>query len=241
MARIERCCSGTLHAVDSPADSAARRFAVLVNTVAAERHLDLLCALAASTIDHSVDVGTTLVGLDRVAEQCPASFEGIIDTLFSSGLFTGDSDDYHDPRNSLLHEVLQRRVGMPITLSVVAIEVGKRHGVPIAGVGLPGHFVVRDKRTGTYADPFGHGVRFDQAGMIASWQQRMGDDASFHPSFIDTTPAREIVLRILNNLKHSLVSRDEPIRLARLAPLRAAFPELAAENDEHRQWLRHFN
>ena len=214
---------------------------MLINSVAAERHLDLLCALVAATIDHSADVGSTLVGLDRVAELCPASFEGIIDTLFSSGLFTGDSDDYHDPRNSLLHEVLERRVGMPITLSVVAIEVGKRHGVSIAGVGLPGHFVVRDKQTGTYADPFGHGVRFDEVGMITSWQERIGDETAFRRSLLATTPAREIVLRMLNNLKHSLVAREEPILLARLAPLRSAFPELAAEDDERRQWMRHFN
>jgi len=182
-----------------------------------------------------------LVGLDRIAEQCPPSFDGIIDTLFASGLFSGDSSDYHDPRNSLLHQVLKRRVGMPITLSVVAIEVGKRRGIPIAGVGLPGHFVVRDKRSGTYADPFGHGVRFDEAGMITSWQGRMGHDAAFHQSFLATTPAREIVLRTLNNLKHSLLAREQPILLARLAPLRAAFPELAAEHDEHRQWMRPFN
>ena len=70
-------------------------------------------------------------------------------------MFAGDGDDYHHPRNSLLHEVLARRVGMPITLSVVAIEVGRRLGVPIRGVGLPGHFVIRDKQSGTFADPFG--------------------------------------------------------------------------------------
>jgi hypothetical protein len=166
--------------VDSSADSAARRFAVLINTVAAERHLDLLCALVAATIDPSADVGSMLVGLDKVADLCPTSFEGIIDTLFSSGLFSGDSDDYHDPRNSLLHEVLARRVGMPITLSLVAIEVGKRHNLPIVGVGLPGHFVVRDKQSGTYADPFAHGVRYDEVGMITSWQQRMGDTRPRH-------------------------------------------------------------
>jgi regulator of sirC expression with transglutaminase-like and TPR domain len=233
--------SDTLHAVDSAADSAARRFAGLINSVAADRHLDLLCALLASAIDHSVDVGSVIVGLDRVAEACPASFDGIIDTLFASGLFVGDSDDYHDPRNSLLHEVLARRIGMPITLSVVAIEVGKRLGVPIVGVGLPGHFVVRDKHTGTYADPFGHGMRYDEVRMIISWQQRMGDDALFRRSMLATTPARDIVLRILNNLKHSLVSREEPVLLARLTPLRAAFPELTDEDGEHRRWMRHFN
>ena len=233
--------SGTLQGVDSAADSPARRFGALINSAAADRHLDLLCALLASTIDPAVDVGSTIVGLDELAETCPASFDGIIDTLFSSGLFAGDSEDYHDPRNSLLHEVLARRTGMPISLSVVGIEVGKRLGVPIVGVGLPGHFVIRDRSSGTYADPFGRGVRYDEAGMIASWRGRMGDVASFRRSMLTATPARDIVLRILNNLKHTLVSRDERVRLARLALLRAAFPELAGEGDEYRHWMRHFN
>lgn len=222
-------------------DTAARRFAELINRAAADRHLDLLCALAAEAIDQSADVGAILVALDKLADECLPTFDGIIDTLFASGMFSGDTEDYHDPRNSLLHQVLARRVGMPITLSVVAIEVGRRLEVPIVGVGLPGHFVVRDAGTETYADPFAGGVRYDEAGMIASWEQRMGNDAAFRRSMLATTGARDIVLRILNNLKHSLVSRDEPILLARLVPLRAAFPELVDEADEHREWMRHFN
>jgi len=221
--------------------SSARRFAGLINIATADHYLDLLCALVASTIDLDADVSSILLALDDLAETCPASFAGIVDTLFASGRFAGDSDDYHDPRNSLLHEVLDRRLGMPITLSVVAIEVGKRLDVPIVGVGLPGHFVIRDKRSGTYADPFGQGVRYDEAGMIASWRRRMGDEATFRRSMLVTTGTREIVLRILNNLKQSLLSRDHPVLLARLAPLRAAFPELADESSEHRQWMRHFN
>ena len=217
------------------------RFAEIVNGASADRHLDLLCALAATTVDHTADVGSIIVGLDKVAESCPATFDGIVDTLFSSGMFGGDGDDYHHPRNSLLHEVLARRKGMPITLSVVAIEVGKRLGVPIRGVGLPGHFVIRDKESGTFADPFAHGLRYDETGMIVSWKQRMGGDATFRPSMFAPTGAHEILLRILNNLKHSLVARDEPVLLARLVPLRAAFPELAAEREEHRWWMRHFN
>jgi regulator of sirC expression with transglutaminase-like and TPR domain len=222
-------------------DPTTRRFAELINGVGTDRHLDLLCALVATSIDPAADVGSMIVDLDRVAEVCPASFDGIIDTLFASGMFAGDNEDYHDPRNSLLHEVLARRRGMPITLSVVAIEVGKRLAVPILGVGMPGHFVVRDKQTGTFADPFGRGLRYDEAGMVSSWQRRMGGDAAFRPSMLNATPAREIVLRILNNLKHSLVDRDDSLRLARLTPMRAAFPELADERDEHRRWMRHFN
>jgi regulator of sirC expression with transglutaminase-like and TPR domain len=219
----------------------AVRFAEIIKGPSAERHLDLLCALVAVAVDHSADVASIIVGLDKVAETCPASFDGIIDTLFTSGMFAGDGDDYHDPRNSLLHEVLARRVGMPITLSVVAMEVGKRLGVPIRGVGLPGHFVIRDKQSGTFADPFGRGLRYDESGMIASWKQRMGDDATYRPAMLAPTDAHEIMLRILNNLKHSLISRDQPVLLARLVPLRAAFPELSDERAEHRHWMRHFN
>jgi regulator of sirC expression with transglutaminase-like and TPR domain len=222
-------------------DPEVRRFSDLINGASADRHLDLACALVAKTVDHSADIGAIIVGLDEIAAQCPASFEGIVDTLFASGMFTGDGDDYHDPRNSLLHEVLKRRTGMPITLSVVAIEVGKRRGVAIRGVGLPGHFVIRDKESGTFADPFGRGVRYDEAGMVASWEQRLGGTAAFHPGMLAPTSAHDIVLRILNNLKQSLTTRDEPVLLARLAPLRAAFAELAGEREEHRRWLRHFN
>jgi regulator of sirC expression with transglutaminase-like and TPR domain len=219
----------------------AVRFAQIINAASADRHLDLLCALVATAVDHSADVASIIVGLDQVAETCPASFDGIVDTLFTSGMFAGDGDDYHDPRNSLLHEVLARRTGMPITLSIVAMEVGKRLGVPIRGIGLPGHFVIRDRQSGMFADPFGHGLRYDEPGMIASWKQRMGDDATFRPSMMAPAGAHEIVLRILNNLKHSLTTRNQAVLLARLVPLRAAFPELATERPEHRHWMRHFN
>lgn len=219
----------------------AVQFAEVLNGPAADRHIDLLWALVTATIDHSVEVGSMLLGLDRVAELCPNSFDGIIDTLFASGMFAGDSDDYHDPRNSLLHDVLARRVGMPITLSVVAMEVGKRLGVPIRGVGLPGHFVIRDKQSGTFADPFGRGLRYDEPGMVASWKQRVGGEATFRPRMFAPASAHEIMLRILNNLKQSLIDRDQPVLLARLVPLRAAFAELASEREEHRQWMRHFN
>jgi prepilin-type N-terminal cleavage/methylation domain-containing protein len=83
-------------------------------------------------------------------------------------------------------------------------------------------------------------VRYDEAGMIDSWRGRMAGSA-FHRSMLAASPPRDIVLRILNNLKHSLLARDEPVMLARLASLRAAFAELDDEADERRTWMRHFN
>ncbi|MGZ5426193.1 MAG: transglutaminase family protein [Thermoanaerobaculia bacterium] len=73
--------------------------------------------------------------------------------------FAGDEDDYYDPRNVLLGPLLERRKGMPILLSVLWMEVGRRAGIPVAGIGLPGHFIVRvGPPPGTLADPFAGGV-----------------------------------------------------------------------------------
>lgn len=73
--------------------------------------------------------------------------------------FAGDEDDYYDPRNVLLGPLLERRKGMPILLSILWMEVGRRAGIPVAGIGLPGHFIVRvGPPPGTLADPFAGGV-----------------------------------------------------------------------------------
>lgn len=73
--------------------------------------------------------------------------------------FAGDEDDYYDPRNVLLGPLLERRKGMPILLSILWMEVGRRAGIPVAGIGLPGHFIVRvGLPPGTLADPFAGGV-----------------------------------------------------------------------------------
>ena len=222
-------------------ESAAQRFADLINRPDVENHLDLMIALIAQSIDPHGDVATIISAIDRLADLCPPTFDGIIDTLFATGMFVGDGDDYHHLDNSLMHRVLERRSGMPITLSVLAIEVGKRLDVPIGGIGLPGHFVVRSNESGLFADPFGRGVRYDRAGIIRSWRRRTGSVVDPDAAMLAPVSSRAIVLRILNNVKHSLQGGEEPTLLARLAQLRAAFPELAGERNEHRQWMRHFN
>jgi regulator of sirC expression with transglutaminase-like and TPR domain len=122
----------------------------------------------------------------------------------------------------------------------VAIEVARRLGVALYGVGLPGHFVVRDATREVYADPFGAGVLLDRAGLEAMWQRRTGA-GGLQPAMLAPVAPRSIVLRILNNLRASLGADPDPIRGATLARLRAGFPELADEHDEHRRLMRHFN
>ena len=77
--------------------------------------------------------------------------------------------------------------------------------------------------------------------MLAAWKERMGDTVRLRPGLLAPVSAHDIMLRMLNNLRHSLIERDQSVLLARLVPLRASFDELADERGQHRQWMRHFN
>ncbi len=223
-----------LHVMDP-----AERFVELVNRPEPHAHLDLMSALIGAAFEPGTDVERTLIGLDRLADDCSASFDSILATLFESGRLRGNTADYGDPRNSYLHRVVERGIGIPISLSVCAIEVGRRLGVRIEGVGLPGHFfVVCD---GVYADPFHGGERYTLDELEPAWQRITGMTASLDGRLVQPTHTRSILLRMLNNLKNTMVAIDEPSQLQVLAKLRSGFPELAGENAERARWLRHWN
>jgi len=217
----------------------ADRFIELVNRPASEAHLDLMAALIGASFDPTGDPGSVIIDLDRLADDCAPSFESVMTTLFASGRLRGNRGDYGDPRNSYLHHVLQSGLGIPITLSVCAIEVGRRLDLDIRGVGLPGHFlVVCGER---YADPF-HGGRIYAADEVeVAWRRSTGLRHAFDPRLLHPTHARSILLRMLNNLKATLVAMDDPGPLRVLSRLRGAFPELASETKEHARWVRHWN
>src|SRR5690606_13265031 len=118
-------------------------------------------------------------------------------TLFRSLGFAGDVEDYGNPRNSLLDSVLDRRRGIPITLAVVLIEVARRAGVALEGVGMPGHFLVRAAGDGElFADPF-HGVVLDRAGCEKLFAALHGPRARFRDRFLDPVGPRAILARML--------------------------------------------
>src|SRR5437867_3405967 len=95
------------------------------------REIDAMASAIRSEVDFSVEIRTieTIEKLNRF--------------LFQTRGFRGNTEDYYDPRNSYLNEVLERRLGIPITLSLVFMEVGKRLGLRLEGVGMPGHFIVK--------------------------------------------------------------------------------------------------
>ncbi|MEQ1872310.1 MAG: transglutaminase-like domain-containing protein [Ilumatobacteraceae bacterium] len=216
----------------------AGRFVELVNQPVPQAHLDLMAALIGASFEPT-DVDSVLLALDQLAAECSPTFDSILATLFESGRLRGNSSDYGDPRNSYLHRVIERGIGIPITLSVCAIEVGRRLGVPIAGVGLPGHFLVVCE--GVYADPFHGGERYTPDELEPAWRRITGMATGLDRRLVQPTHTRSILLRMLNNLKNTMVAIDEPLQLQVLARLRAAFPELASEQSEHARWLRHWN
>jgi regulator of sirC expression with transglutaminase-like and TPR domain len=114
--------------------------------------------------------------------------------------FHGNQHDYYDPRNSFLNDVLERRTGIPITLAAVYIETGRRAGLDIRGVGFPGHFLARLE--GVIFDPFNQGRILSEDDCRALLEQVTGGPVAFQPRLLDPTPTKQIVARMLNNLKH---------------------------------------
>ncbi len=115
--------------------------------------------------------------------------------------FSGNAVEYYDPRNSFLNEVLARRTGIPITLALIYLEVGRRLELPMAGVGFPGHFLV--KLAGdpdVVIDPFS-GELLDQAELERRYQLAAGAGAGMPREAMRAATSREILFRILTNLK----------------------------------------
>jgi len=145
--------------------------------------------------------------------------------------FSGNGEDYYDPRNSYLNEVLDRRLGIPISLSVVYLEVARRAGIALVGVGFPGHFVVR--HTGApdlFLDPFHGGQVTSAAGLVELIERMAGKKVPIQPSSLDPVPTRAILIRMLQNLKVIHQGRRDLVRaLAAVDRILALAPNLLEE------------
>jgi regulator of sirC expression with transglutaminase-like and TPR domain len=201
-------------------------------------------ALLIAAHAHAGDIEASLTGLDELAAQCPsATVDGLCEFLFGAAGFTGDSLTYGDPENSMLDRVLQRRLGIPITLSVVTMEVGRRLGVDLVGVGMPGHFLVRvSSNSEQFIDPFHLGRRLDARGCEQLLSQIQGRTVSLHPSSLAAVDNRAILWRMLTNLKAIYAERRDWFDLEWVLRLRCRFPD-APDNEraEHSRVLTMFN
>jgi regulator of sirC expression with transglutaminase-like and TPR domain len=198
------------------------RFRLLLEFSDEALPLDTLCYLLCQLAGYEIDIAAEQAKIDSLAETMAPTFAGVMSSLFGpSGHVRGDSATYYGIDNSLLSRVLARGVGLPITMSVLAMECGKRVRVPIVGVGLPGHFIVRDGNdSSTYADPFNGGTLLDRQGVQRLFTQLSGGNVAWSDAYLRAVNKRDILLRILNNLK--LASSRSPVG----RPLHATVLEL---------------
>jgi Transglutaminase-like superfamily len=208
------------------------RFAELVSRPETQIPLDEAALVIAGRFQPGIDIARELRGLDHLAAGCFApTLDALVAYLFSDLGFAGNRLDYYDPSNSYLDQVVARRVGIPITLGVLTIVVGRRLGVPLVGVGLPGHFVLRDRVDPTvFVDPFSGGLLLDRQGCIATFHAVHGPDAPFDDDYLKPVGTVAILTRLLANLRGIFAARSDRAALVGVLELRVALPSASAED-----------
>lgn len=170
-----------------------------------------------------LDVGEYLNRLDELADRlkqklaADAGFEARVvalnEFLFDDLGFSGNTDDYYDPRNSFLNEVIDRRVGIPITLSILYMEIGRRVGLELEGVSFPGHFLVKSATDegDVVLDPFAGGVPVAEEDLVQRLEMRFGEDQARLaplPQLLAAANKKDILVRMLRNLKAIYLHRE---------------------------------
>jgi regulator of sirC expression with transglutaminase-like and TPR domain len=161
--------------------------------------------------------------------------------LFEIWGFEGNRADYYDPRNSFLNDVIERRTGIPISLSVLYMEIGKRMKAPIYGVGLPSHFLVKyhDARRRIYIDPFHEGRVLNRQGCRNLVKRLVGRPVELTDLHFAAVENRSIILRMCNNLRDIFLSaRQLRPGLEVVRTMLALAPD-SAEEIKQTAWLYH--
>lgn len=187
---------------------ATARFAELMNRSAVDVPLDETATLIAVHAHPGLDVAEVMTRLDALAADATASDAATLaEYLFVARGFAGNTVDYGDPRNSYLDDVLDRRLGIPISLSVLMMETGRRCGIDVQGVGMPGHFLV-GAGPDRFFDPFHGGQALDAAACEELFRAVQGAAAEFRSEYLEPVTTTDIVSRMLANLQASLLRRD---------------------------------
>ena len=219
------------------------RFAELVS----REHFDLAEAslLLAQDAYPGVDVPAYLGRLDEIAAAIRRRLAGdafaeqkvlaLNYYLFNELRYSGNIDDYYDPRNSYLNEVMERRTGIPITLSIMYLEVGKRIGLNLKGVSFPGHFLVKlsVKRGELVLDPFTGGEAQSETDLRQRLAQVLPSgqaESAKLERYLEPATPRQIIARVLRNLKNIYMQTQklEPA-LAVMHRMLLVVPESAEE------------
>lgn len=192
-----------------------------------------------------LDPGPFLAMLDRLAAElsrrlgdCSEGVEFVAAAnryLFEELRFLGNEKNYYDPRNSCLNDVLTFRQGIPITLSLVYMEIARRLGRPVYGIGLPGHFVVQyhDEGFSTYIDPFHGGHLLTAPECFRLSRTVTGIEIPPEPQLLAPVGKRQVLLRMAANLRGIYLHRKAYAKALRILNLLLGAAPNSAE--EHRQ------
>jgi regulator of sirC expression with transglutaminase-like and TPR domain len=230
------------------ADATAVHLAGELQAVLGEEPIDLVrAALVIAKLEYpQLDPRPSIDELARIGERARRRLDELTPhsgrdgiaalnrVLFEEERFAGNRAHYDDFRNSLLNVVLERRLGIPITLGLVYIDVARQAGVPVAGIAFPGHFLLSAKpdprHDAVVLDPFSGGAELDDTACRALLAHRVGSEAPYTRLLLEPCTPRQLVARMLNNLKRTYVelrSFQQARRAAHL--LLAADPTLLSE------------
>jgi regulator of sirC expression with transglutaminase-like and TPR domain len=171
-----------------------------------------------------LDVEEVLVKLDRLGgrvraraparERAASILSAVRQVLVEEEGFKGNERDYQDPRNSFLNEVLERKAGIPISLSVLWMEVARRAGLRLEGVGFPGHFLVKYVSAGgteLFVDAFNSGELLSADECVARYRARTGG-RDLDRRYLEAVSPRQILARTLHNLRRIYLERRDDVR-----------------------------
>jgi regulator of sirC expression with transglutaminase-like and TPR domain len=178
-------------------------------------------ALALARVEYpTLDAAPYLQRLERMGEAAagrlqrnnPSRIATLNAYLYEELGFSGNREHYDDPRNSFLNEVLDRRLGIPISLAAVYLEIGRRAGVRLEGINFPGHFLVRapadsagPRTEDVIIDPFHAGALLSEVDCRHLLREQLGEDVAFDHALFATATRQQIVVRMLVNLKRLYV------------------------------------
>ncbi|MEX0768901.1 MAG: transglutaminase-like domain-containing protein [Microthrixaceae bacterium] len=208
--------------------------------------LDSGLAVIASVLSAHTSEAELLQGLDDAAlevsdrfqvasgrsitQASPAEFCQI---LFDRQGFRGDRAQYYNSSNSLLDRILVRRLAIPITLSILGIEVGRRCGFVFEGIGMPGHFLLAERENPrSFYDPFEGGRQLSVIQIREMFETLHGSHHRFDSSFLSPSEPRMILMRVLNNLRVAYERSGDRERLAQVARMQSVIPGFASQSLE---------
>jgi regulator of sirC expression with transglutaminase-like and TPR domain len=192
--------------------------------------LDEAALLIAAHANPALDEAAQLTRLDTIARRVASpDTRAVCRMLFQEIGLRGDRENYDDPRNSYIDQVLNRRRGIPISLSVLLMEIGRRCGLRLEGVGMPGHFLVRDPdMPELLIDAFDQGRRLGRAECERLLQTVTGTRTELTEAMLVTTERRAILARMLANLDRAFERRADTKALSWVSTLRLGLPDLPA-------------